>query len=83
MQSGRVAGDTLDTIGNVVTATHNMKFMTPKGIAKQSVKATGKAMIEDIRDELNPNRPSLYPDLSTEQNGLPGPSTSTDVMKKS
>lgn len=47
--------------------------MTPKGIAKRTVKDTGKAMVEDIRRPSGGHlQNTLYPNLLDQ----PGPSTS-------
>lgn len=50
---------------------HNINHITPKGIAKQSAKATGKAMVEDIRENLKKDT-QLYENLPIEDK----PSTS-------
>lgn len=54
---------------------HNVSHITPKGIAKQSAKATGKAMVEEIREDLRKNS---NPNLALE----PKPSTSGISEKK-
>lgn len=61
----------MNTLGNVVSTTNNIKFITPKGLAKQSIKATGKALIEEGKEsELNINKGS---------EPLPGCSTSSTL----
>lgn len=76
--SGELAGTTLNTVGNLYHVSHNINYMTPKGIAKHTIKGTGNAMVEDFRNELR--RPSashlqnnLYPNVLEGA----GPSTST------
>lgn len=47
--AGYIAHDTFDTVGNVINLSHNMSLITPKGLAKKTVKGAGKAMIADFR----------------------------------
>ncbi|KAJ1529901.1 hypothetical protein ONE63_006631 [Megalurothrips usitatus] len=51
-QAGQVAGNTFDTVGNVFVASHALKRLNPKYVAKSAVKAAGKAVIEDQRQHL-------------------------------
>ncbi|KAK3910561.1 Protein spartin [Frankliniella fusca] len=51
-QAGQVAGNTFDTVGNVFVASHAIKRLNPKYIAKIAVKETGKAVIDDQRKHL-------------------------------
>ncbi|XP_065169831.1 protein spartin [Atheta coriaria] len=43
--AGALANDTLGTVGNVISIRGNAKIFTPKGLAKSTIKQTGKAMI--------------------------------------
>ncbi|KAJ4446909.1 hypothetical protein ANN_13610 [Periplaneta americana] len=52
---GEATSDTLYTVGNVLVAGHNVKCLTPKGIAKVTAKSTGKAVVEDYRKNLHNN----------------------------
>jgi hypothetical protein len=49
---GEAAGNTLYAMGNVLVAGHNIRHLTPKGIAKLTAKSTGKSVIEDYRKSL-------------------------------
>lgn len=49
---GEAAGNTLYTVGNVFVAGHNVRHLTPKGIAKLTAKSTGKSVVEDYRKSL-------------------------------
>ncbi|CAG9818415.1 unnamed protein product [Phaedon cochleariae] len=40
-----LTGDTLSTVGNVVTIAHNARILTPKGFARRVVKDTGKGVV--------------------------------------
>ncbi|XP_023018570.2 spartin [Leptinotarsa decemlineata] len=40
-----LTGDTLTTVGNVVTVAHNAKILTPKGFMKRTIKNTGKGIV--------------------------------------
>ncbi len=51
-QAGQVAGNTFDTVGNVFVASHAIKRLNPKYIAKTAVKEAGKAVIDDQRKHL-------------------------------
>ncbi|EDS45321.1 spartin [Culex quinquefasciatus] len=44
-EAGQVVGSSLDTVGNVINVSHNMNYMTPKGIAKRTAKNAGKALV--------------------------------------
>lgn len=46
---GEAASNTLYTMGNVFVAGHNVRHLTPKGIAKLTAKSTGISVIEDYR----------------------------------
>uniref|UniRef100_A0A182K0D5 Senescence domain-containing protein n=1 Tax=Anopheles christyi TaxID=43041 RepID=A0A182K0D5_9DIPT len=48
-EAGRVVGSSLDTVGNVINVTHNMNYMTPKGLAKRTAKNAGKALVAGYR----------------------------------
>lgn len=37
--------DTLNTVGNVVTISHNTGVLQPKGFIKKAAKDTGKALV--------------------------------------
>lgn len=47
-QAGNLAHDTFDTVGNMINLSRNMSYITPKGLAKKTVKGTGKAMFADF-----------------------------------
>lgn len=47
--AGVLAHDTFDTVGNMINLSKNMSIITPKGLAKKTVKGTGKAMISDFK----------------------------------
>lgn len=47
--AGNLANDTFDTVGNMINLSQNMSLITPKGLAKKTVKGTGKAIITDFR----------------------------------
>lgn len=55
-QAGNLAQDTFDTVGNMINLSQNMSLVTPKGLAKKTVKGTGKAIIADFK----PNVPSEF-----------------------
>ncbi|KAB0804387.1 hypothetical protein PPYR_01357 [Photinus pyralis] len=77
--AGHLAGNTFNTVGNVISLGHNTKFFTPKGIAKIAAKETGKAVIEDVKFQNvvdNSNTHNIYPNLSAIDNT----STSTSKM---
>lgn len=46
--AGEVAAGTFDTVGNMINISHNVNYLTPKGLAKGTVKNAGRAMILDI-----------------------------------
>uniref|UniRef100_A0A182N619 Senescence domain-containing protein n=1 Tax=Anopheles dirus TaxID=7168 RepID=A0A182N619_9DIPT len=48
-EAGRVVGSSLDTVGNVINVTHNVNYMTPKGLAKRTAKNAGKALVAGYR----------------------------------
>uniref|UniRef100_A0A182M3N2 Senescence domain-containing protein n=1 Tax=Anopheles culicifacies TaxID=139723 RepID=A0A182M3N2_9DIPT len=48
-EAGRVVGSSLDTVGNVINVTHNMNYITPKGLAKRTAKNAGKALVAGYR----------------------------------
>lgn len=48
-EAGRVVGSSLDTVGNVINVSHNMNYMTPKGLAKRTAKNAGKALVAGYR----------------------------------
>lgn len=43
--AGETANNMMDTVGNVWVISNNAKILTPKGLAKHTVKQTGKAMV--------------------------------------
>lgn len=47
--AGNVAGETFDTVGNLINVNRNLKLFTPKGFAVRSAKNTGKALVLDYR----------------------------------
>jgi hypothetical protein len=55
---GEAAGNTLYTMGNVLVAGHNVRHLTPKGIAKLTAKSTGKSVVEDYRKSLQGHNPT-------------------------
>ncbi|XP_031636809.1 protein spartin [Contarinia nasturtii] len=67
-QAGNLAHDTFDTVGNMINLSQNMSLITPKGLAKKTVKGTGKAIIGDFRPQVPKTNyataGSLYPDLT-------------------
>ncbi|XP_055608557.1 protein spartin-like [Uranotaenia lowii] len=48
-EAGQVVGSSLDTVGNVINVSHNMNYITPKGIAKRTAKNAGKALVAGYR----------------------------------
>lgn len=64
--AGCVAADTLDTVGNVINLSQNVNYMTPKGLAKRTVKGAGKAIFTDFKPKTGNyvSAGSLYPDLT-------------------
>lgn len=50
--AGQVVGSSLDTVGNVINVSHNMNYMTPKGIAKRTAKNAGKALVAGYRPPI-------------------------------
>lgn len=78
--AGHLAGNTFNTMGNVISIGHSTKYFTPKGIVKTAAKETGKAVVQDIKFHKfsdNTNSTKLYPTLSTIEN------TSTSTGKPS
>lgn len=59
--AGNVASETFDTVGNIINVSRNINYLTPKGLAKKTVKNAGKAMIADFK----PNVQSKSTDLKT------------------
>ncbi|KAJ8959529.1 hypothetical protein NQ314_006266 [Rhamnusium bicolor] len=43
--AGTFTGDTLTTMGNVYTISHNTRIITPKGLVKRTAKSTSQAII--------------------------------------
>ncbi|XP_055904854.1 protein spartin isoform X2 [Eupeodes corollae] len=67
--AGQVASGTFDTLGNAFTVSQNVKYITPKGIARRVAKSTGKGVFEIYKNGQRPEShyvPAgvLYPDLS-------------------
>lgn len=56
-QAGTLANDTFDTVGNMINLSRNMSIITPKGLAKKTVKGAGKAMVGDFKPR-NPRKPA-------------------------
>lgn len=54
--AGTLANDTFDTVGNMINVSRNISVITPKGLAKRTVKDAGKAMVGDFK----PRNPSEY-----------------------
>lgn len=50
--AGTIAHDTFDTVGNMINLSQNMSLITPKGLAKKTVKGTGKAIFSDFRPKV-------------------------------
>lgn len=50
--AGIIAHDTFDTVGNMINLSQNMSLITPKGLAKKTVKGTGKAIFTDFRPKV-------------------------------
>lgn len=47
--AGTLAHDTFDTVGNMINLSRNMNIITPKGLAKRTVKGAGKAVFGDFK----------------------------------
>lgn len=47
--AGTLAHDTFDTVGNMINLSRNMNIITPKGLAKKTVKGAGTAMFGDFK----------------------------------
>lgn len=64
--AGCVAADTLDTVGNVINLSQNVNYMTPRGLAKKTVKGASKAIFVDFKPKSSNCVPAgaLYPDLT-------------------
>ncbi|XP_037038569.1 protein spartin isoform X2 [Bradysia coprophila] len=66
--AGEVASGAFDTVGNMIHVSHNVNYMTPKGLAKKAAKHTGKAIVSEFRAPLLDVKyvpaGSLFPDLS-------------------
>lgn len=56
--AGEATEDAFTTVGNVITINRNLKVITPKGLAKQTAKDTGKAVISDHRNGIANGRTS-------------------------
>lgn len=54
--AGEVAGDTLNTMGNVYHISHNVKIIQPKHFAKRTAKEAGKAFIFSVNDGASTSR---------------------------
>lgn len=50
--AGEVAAGAFDTVGNIIHVSHNVNYMTPKGLAKKAAKHTGKAIVSEFRAPL-------------------------------
>lgn len=67
--AGQVASGTFDTLGNAFTVSQNVKYITPRGIARRVAKSTGKGVFEIYKNGQRSEShyvPAgvLYPDLS-------------------
>lgn len=51
--AGNLANDTFDTVGNMINLSQNMSLITPKGLAKKTVKGTGKAIFGDFKRQTS------------------------------
>lgn len=51
--AGCVASDTFDTVGNMINLSKNINLITPKGLARKTMKGTGKAIFADFRPRNN------------------------------
>lgn len=51
-EAGQVVGSSLDTVGNVINVSHNMNYITPKGLAKRTAKNAGKALVAGYRPPI-------------------------------
>lgn len=76
--AGEVTADTFDTVGNVMSIAHNSKVFTPKGLAKQTAKETGKAIVKEYHEEVSHPDNNTYNSLPTyaQATNQSGPSTS-------
>ncbi|KAF5269372.1 hypothetical protein FQA39_LY08764 [Lamprigera yunnana] len=45
-QAGTLANDTFNTVGNIINIGHNTKILSARGLAKNTAKQTGKAMVQ-------------------------------------
>lgn len=54
--AGTLAHDTFDTVGNMINLSRNMNIITPKGLAKRTVKGAGKAMVGDFKPKNSSKR---------------------------
>lgn len=54
--AGLLANDTFDTVGNMINLSKNMSIITPKGLAKRTVKGTGKALFADFKPHIPSKR---------------------------
>ncbi|KAG5882430.1 hypothetical protein JTB14_025236 [Gonioctena quinquepunctata] len=81
-----LTGDTLSTVGNVVSVAHNAHIFTPKGFIKRTVKDTGKVMVytASSRGESSySSRPSVQDMVvdsfdSTNENDVPSNVSKSD-----
>lgn len=64
--AGNVAAETFDTVGNMINLSRNVGYITPKGLAKKTVKGTGQAIFTDFAPKRKNYVPAaaLYPDLT-------------------
>lgn len=58
--AGTLAHDTFDTVGNMINLSRNMSIITPKGLAKKTVKGAGKAMFGDFKPKNSSKRQQIY-----------------------
>lgn len=52
LSAGTVAAGTFDTVGNVINLSQNMNFITPRSLAKRTMKNAGKALVEGYRPRI-------------------------------
>lgn len=82
-----VAGNTLDTVGNIINVNKHFGIVTPKGFFKSAGKNAGKGILHDLKPKTYVNTEyipagRLYPDLSQFAEKLNTmPSTSKSVSK--
>lgn len=78
--AGGLAKNTFDTIGNVINVNRNLKYITPKGLAKTTAKGTGSAIVMDYvsKNDAAQSSGTQIPDLKSLE-----PNLENAVMSKS